>query len=378
MHIVIFETTHFEAAYPLIRLFDVPGNHISVFCEEETCRQLQWMLKDDHTRFHWHTPSPQSNRRHFIRQLSNYCQTRQVDWLWLNTVSDNFLHFAALPHQLPGLRMTVTLHVLNSYVHPLPGLSLRRLVRCYGKKKMRARFREYNVLSPLLLPFAQQHLPAGVQVHTIPGAVFEEANYISAPAGTPLHLVVPGSVDARRRDYMQVYQLLQQAEAAGLPLHITLLGQPVPASHDLVQRFRQHRGSYTTVTCFDTHVHQQEYDRILQSAHFIFHPSVQHTILEDGAEETYGVTVYSGNFSDAIRHARPLLVPAGLTTDTRLQSSILQYADIPALLDNLIQLHEHPRQMERWQQHALEVARLFTTDAISRQNPGLFFPGNQG
>ncbi|MBL7756991.1 MAG: hypothetical protein JNL59_06350, partial [Chitinophagaceae bacterium] len=210
MHILIFETTHFEAAYPLIRLFDVPGNQISIFCEEQTSRQLQWLLQDDASRFEWTIQSPGESRRHFIGQLKQYIQTRQVDWLWLNTVSDNFILFAGLRKQLPALRMTVTLHALRSYIAPRITLNLRRIVRVWGKKKMRARFTEYNILSPLLLPFAQQHLPH-IAIHTIPGGIFEEEKYVPATPGT-LRLVVPGSVDIRRRDYSFVYQLLQQAE----------------------------------------------------------------------------------------------------------------------------------------------------------------------
>ncbi|MFT3674417.1 MAG: hypothetical protein QM781_00830 [Chitinophagaceae bacterium] len=371
MHILIFETTHFEAAYPLIRLFDVPGNRISIFCEEQTSRQLHWLLQQDATRFHWSIQSPGVSRRHFIDELNRYVQAEQVDWLWLNTVSDNFILFAALRKQLPALRMTVTLHALRSYTAPRISWSLRRIVRVWGKKKMRARFTEYNVLSPLLLPFAQQHLPQHTTIHTIPGGIFEEEKYVPATA-SPLHLVVPGSVDIRRRDYGFVYQLLHQAELAGLPLHISLAGGPGTGGQEWISRFRRFSGEYAQVRCFDEHVEQEEFDLLIRQAHFILHPSVKDTVLEDGAAESYGQTVYSGNFSDAIRHARPLIVPAALPIDPLVQSAVISYTDCAGLLDMLMQLHEHPRQVERYEQWALEVSRLFTADAIRTRYPSLF------
>lgn len=370
MHILIFETTHFEAAYPLIRLFDVPGNQISIFCEEQTSRQLQWLLQDDASRFEWTIQSPGESRRHFIGQLKQYIQTRQVDWLWLNTVSDNFILFAGLRKQLPALRMTVTLHALRSYIAPRITLNLRRIVRVWGKKKMRARFTEYNILSPLLLPFAQQHLPH-IAIHTIPGGIFEEEKYVPATPGT-LRLVVPGSVDIRRRDYSFVYQLLQQAELAGLSLHISLAGGPGTGGAEWMSRFRRFRGEYAQVSCFEEHVEQEQFDKLINQAQFILHPSVLDTVLEDGAAESYGRTVYSGNFSDAIRHARPILVPASLPVDALIQPAVLSYTDCAGLLDTLIQLHEHPRQVERYQQWALEVSRLFTAEAIRSRFPSLF------
>lgn len=371
MHILIFETTHFEAAYPLIRLFDVPGNQISIFCEEQTSRQLHWLLQEDASRFHWTIQSSGVSRRHFISELKRYIETEQVDWLWLNTVSDNFIFFAALRRQLPSLRMTVTLHALRSYIAPRLSWSLRRIVRIWGKKKMRARFTEYNVLSPLLLPFAQQYLPQGAKIHTIPGGIFEEEKYQPIATG-PLHLVVPGSVDIRRRDYGFIYQLLQQAELAGLPLHISLAGGPGTGGQEWIGRFRRFRGEYARISCFDEHVEQEQFDLHIRQAHFILHPSVMDTVLEDGAAESYGRTVYSGNFSDAIRHARPLIVPASLPIDPFIRSAVLTYADCAGLLDTLMQLHEHPRELERYQQWALEVSRLFTAESIRTRYPSLF------
>jgi len=377
MHILIFETTHFEAAYPLIRLFDVPGNRISIFCEQQTSRQLHWLLQEDAARFHWTVRSPGVSRRHFIGELKRYSEAEQVDWLWLNTVSDNFIFFAALRRQLPALRMTVTLHALRSYIAPRINWTPRRIVRVIGKKMMRARFTEYNVLSPLLLPFAQQQLPAGITVHTVPGSIFEEEKYIPAHGGS-LRLVVPGSVDIRRRDYSFIYQLLQQAELAGLPLHISLAGGPGMGGQEWISRFRRFGGAYAQVSCFEEHVEQEQFDRLIREAHFILHPSVLDTVLEDGAPESYGRTVYSGNFSDAIRHARPLIIPAPLPVDPQIQSAVLSYTDCAGLLDTLMQLHEHPRQVERYQQWALEVSRLFTSDAIRTRYPSLFSPASAG
>ena len=43
MHVGIFETDHFEAAYPVIRLFDNGENDITIFVYEKSYRQLQFL-----------------------------------------------------------------------------------------------------------------------------------------------------------------------------------------------------------------------------------------------------------------------------------------------------------------------------------------------
>ena len=44
MRVGVFETTHFEGAYPVIKCFDNGANEITIFCYEESYRQFAQLL----------------------------------------------------------------------------------------------------------------------------------------------------------------------------------------------------------------------------------------------------------------------------------------------------------------------------------------------
>lgn len=92
MHVAIYETVHFENIAPLLRLFDLPGNRITVFCDEEARQQAIAQLKDDADRFEWKLQKSGQSRRAFLTEAKRYVRSNAVDLLYINTISDNFIH----------------------------------------------------------------------------------------------------------------------------------------------------------------------------------------------------------------------------------------------------------------------------------------------
>ncbi len=93
----------------------------------------------------------------------------------------------------------------------------------YRKKALIKRVKEFNVVSDTMVDYLRQTTHGQKQVHNIPGAVFESEQH-ALTISDHLQLVVPGSLDKKRRDYHQVFALLKAAEEKQLPLHVTLLG----------------------------------------------------------------------------------------------------------------------------------------------------------
>ena len=119
-------------------------------------------------------------------------------------------------------------------------------------------------------------------------------------------------------------------------------------------------------------VEQAEYDEVLQHAHFIFHPSAMESVLEDGAKEIYGLTISSGVFSDAIRHAKPMILPSFLSIDPLFNSCCLQYQQAGDLLPFFQIMQAEPATYQSWKEAALKMAEQFTVERIRQHNPTLF------
>ncbi len=84
---------------------------------------------------------------------------------------------------------------------------------------------------------------------------------------------------------------------------------------------------------YDTRlVHQDEFDKQLNAAHFVFIPSVIDTAICFSIPEVYGLTKSSGNMFDVIKHARPFITPQSLRISTTLESSCFRYTSIDQLI----------------------------------------------
>ena len=66
MKIGIFETEHFEGAYPVIRLFDTPENELTIFTDIKTHRRFRDLLNSDADRYRWVIDNEADNRFSFF------------------------------------------------------------------------------------------------------------------------------------------------------------------------------------------------------------------------------------------------------------------------------------------------------------------------
>jgi hypothetical protein len=192
MKVAIFETEHFEAAYPLIRLFDKNENQLTVFCYESSYRQLELMLRDRPVACDFIVRKKNQSRISFILTIYRETRKRRIDLLFLNTVTDNFVFYALLPLFLSGTRIILGVHMIHSFFETRKKWKFRRLVRAFGKRMLRSRIREFNVISQVMSPYLREKLPPGKKVHAIPGGIFEKEIYKPAPLHEENGRQVPG------------------------------------------------------------------------------------------------------------------------------------------------------------------------------------------
>jgi hypothetical protein len=133
---------------------------------------------------------------------------------------------------------------------------------------------------------------------------------------------------------------------------------------------------YARVTVYDIRlVHQDEFDKQLNAAHFVFIPSVIDTAICFSIPEVYGLTKSSGNMFDVIKHARPFITPQSLRISTTLESSCFRYTSIDDLTGFLQSMMQHKDEYANWQQRALTNSKEYTIAKVRSRNPTLFAGG---
>lgn len=372
----IFEMEHYEGAYPVIQLFDLPANQLVIFTDAATYARFADLFKTEVHRFQWEILDRTKGKWHFFSQLYKAAKKHRLDLFYLNTISNNHLLYAWVIRLLQVARVVITVHDINCLFKSRRSAQLRQMIHHIGKKALIKQVREYNVVSDTMVDYLRETTNNAVQVHNLPGAVFE-SEQATLTIGDRLHLVVPGSLDKKRRDYQQVFDLLTAAEASQLPLQITLLGgHSDEYGKGIIQQAAALKTTFATIRFYDEQVvHQDEFDKQLNAAHFIFIPSVVETAICFSIPETYGLTKSSGNMFDVIKHARPFITPRSLRISPRLESSCFRYTSIEHLLLFLTDCMQHRESYQTWQQQALANSKAYTIPKIRLENPTLFAAG---
>ncbi|MDP4264238.1 MAG: glycosyltransferase [Bacteroidota bacterium] len=373
MKIAIFETEHFEGAFPVIKLFDMPGNHITVLTTPGTYRRFRDLFLDKTDRYHW-ILLPVRSKPGFFYSLYRHLKKEKPDLFYINTISDNHLLYALVLKLLPLKRIVLTVHDINCLFESRPSWNFRQAVIHRGKKWLTSRVNEFNVVAGTMTSYLQTKT-GQKKTHNIPGAIFEN-RYSPQTINDFLRIVVPGSLDKRRRDYDQVFDLAATADKEKLRVQLILLGGCTDDyGRGIINRAGQFQSGYCKIIFYNViTVNQDEFDRQMDAAHFVFIPSVIQTAICGNIPEIYGITKSSGNIFDVIKHAKPFIVPAGLTISPDLKTSCFTYTatdDIAGLFKKLV---ASPAAYEHWQKLALENSRHYTLEKIRGRNNTLFNP----
>lgn len=375
MKIAIFETGHFEVANTLVRLFDNSSNTITLFVYKSAYEQLQFLLKDRFSHYNWIVKEDNESARQFIYRMYKAAKKEKFDLLYLDTVADNFIFYALFVKLLGRTRTVVTIHDINGHFTYKPSLSIKRLFRFIGKRMLVRNVKEFNVIAAAMANQLKQKLPPGKKVYNLPGAVFyNEVNRTIGGELKTVRIVVPGSVDYRRRDYTIIFRLLEKINGLSLPVTITLLGgfDPVYGNH-ILEKCRQYAGHARNLAFYETDmVEQPEFDRVMTEASIVCIPSHMDVVINDGVKETYGISICSGGIFDVVRFAKPFIIPQDLTVDDRLNASCLRYINVDDIVAHLQKLLSHPGEYAHLREQAHHASMEYTVDKVRERNADLF------
>ncbi|HKH62020.1 MAG TPA: hypothetical protein VKA49_14360 [Flavitalea sp.] len=375
MQIGIFETIHFEAAYPVIKLFDNGRNKITIFTYECSFRQFQHLFKDGMSNYNWIVKEPSESKLRFIRRMYTHSSKTNFDILYLNTISDNHIVYALMILLLRKARIILTLHDINNHFSFKSGSGFRGLVRYAGKRALLMIVNEFNVIASTMVQYLKDRLPQHKKIHNVPGNVYEENERPAAyrEVKNYLRIAIPGTIDNRRRNYDLAFDVLDEINQKDLPISIVLLGGISEYGKVIFEKCRQYISKTSNLTFFQTDtVEQPIYDHELNDSHFIWIPSVVDAILSDGIRETYGLSISSGTLFDAIKHAKPFIVPQQLSIPAELESSCFRYELKEEIVPFLEAFLIRPEKYSALAENAIQNSKYYTIESIRKNNPALF------
>jgi hypothetical protein len=374
MKVVLFDSGHFETAYTLIRLFDVPGNQITIITDGQTEDVLKTMLQEEEERYDWIIADRWISDWNYFTYVKKQLSAIRADLIYLNTIDRQPLYYALLLNFLPQSRVIMTIHDVNCFFYKGKLSDLRQLLKWTSKKLLLRETEALNVIAETMIAHLRKHVNNRIPLFHIPGAVFEQ---LPPPLviSDRIRLVVPGTIDKKRRNYDDVFLLCELLEEAALPVDVILLGgYNGNYGKAVITKAKHWPSRYTCIKSYDTPlIPQVEYDRVMRQAHFLFCPVEVHTRICGDVPEVYGISKSSGSLSDAVRHAKPIILPEAYKITSSMQSACFRYKTLNDITDLLYKIFRDPPAYQAWQENALRYAKWFTIPQVRERNLTLFF-----
>lgn len=368
MKVAIFETQHAEAAFPVIKLFDNGKNELTIFSYEEAYQHLKYLLRNDIQRFNWVIRKKQQSKISFILTILKETRKQKIKLLYLNTITNNFIFYALMIFLLKKVRVIVTIHSINNFFDHRFSFHPRRLIRTIGKKLLIAVTKEFNVISTPSVKYLESKLPKNKKVHCVPNAVFDEqlSRQTQPPVTECIHIVIPGTVEKRRRNYDQVFDLMIKLTESKIPFAVTLLGKLYQDyGQEIMAKAKKWNAQYDNVRYYENdEVNQLEFDRVISTATLLFLPLEIETIVDDDIVEICGTSSTSGNITEVIRHSKPFIIPKLMAIDPVLEKACFRYNNPEEIVSFISSLWQNPGFYLSMLDSSLDASQNFTVNKI--------------
>lgn len=344
MRLIIYETTHHEILPAVLDLALSCSRNTVVFLDEMAYRNL-------------YTESPPENRwpgvlfiqrtdgvshRDFIRRLFAFIRqdnnAPENTHLHLSSLSNNYLFLAWKLIRFSRIQVSVTVHEINLY-RQLFFRNFRDLTESIAKYYLHRRIRKFRALIPGMKAELEKHFPRA-EAQFIPSRFYTRVT-INLKS-SPVKIVVPGTVESRRRDYDFLIRFAENyLKKPGNELHVelVLLGYSgTEYGKNILSRLIGISSDCLKITYYDHPVPSAEYSRQMYESKMIWSPVTVKTTGSRGQPEIYGITKSPGLTADLIQFPKQTLVPAEFQIPFYLEHCMVRYENETDLLDRIIRI----------------------------------------
>lgn len=282
------------------------------------------------------------------------------DAVFFNTLEANWLpNFLFFLFVRKDVNLVLTIHNIHSFFRKSGTKGLRAFVKQRAKNLALAKCR-LNVYSENLKQCLSQYVP-DANPFLLPYRVCDmSVERLNHPGKDQFRIVIPGSVDVKRRDYSFVLNIVERLRC--LPhVQFVLLGRPYGAeSIALVDKFEQMNGS---VVCYREFIDEQEFEHQMQITDIVWGPLTRYYTGNDAVEE-YGISKETGVSFAMIRYALPGLFPSDVTVMDEIKTGVRFYSNADELVSIITDLSTRKESLQLLQENARANALKYTPDTV--------------
>ncbi|HEX2935862.1 MAG TPA: hypothetical protein VHO72_10955 [Bacteroidales bacterium] len=359
MKIAVFDPSGYHGHYAHTQGLVFRNHDISWFVHQNVCNRLTdlGIITRDSDVFVY-TPGD-SLLFYYIKALGRINRTNW-DVVFFNTLEanwlPNFLFFLTIRSKV---NLVLTIHNIHSFFKKAETKGLRPFAKQHAKSLALQKCR-LNVYSEKLKACLLQYKP-DANPFLLPYRVFDpQLSDLNPLQHNDFRIVIPGSVDIKRRDYFFVREIAERLKDL-THIRFVLLGKPYgDEAAALVSKLEQLKD---TVLCYREFIDESEFERQMQQADIVWGPLTRYYAAHDAVEE-YGVSKETGVSFAMIRYALPGLFPSDVSVMDEINSGTTFYSNADEFISIIMDLSARKDGLLQLKKNAQANALQFHPDAV--------------
>lgn len=364
MKIAIYETVHLDWVIPYAELMAQEDVTVSFITSLMFKDDLENILAEKNPRFTWHFLDPASGFIAFSKKLHSIFKSNDFDLLVLNSADSRLLILFMVLRLNKPKKILINLHDINNFFKIKLSLSFKKNIRSMGKKSLMLLTDGYIVNAETMKRYILKNKLTPKPVYWLQ-PVYYNGSFSNKKAISDKKIVVPGSIDPRRRDYYLVLDMIHEMLRNHVQVSWVLAGRPVyDYGFKIINKAKELNTKGADITFFTEDVPENQFQQIIAASTLILSPLVSSSAIHDNIAEIYGESKGSGNIYDAIRHAKPLIVPAAVKVPEQITSSCITYQSKDDLAKQLFTVLTDDSILKDYQQKAEKNVQFFSKEKI--------------
>lgn len=360
--LLIYETTHYETLPALVELALEQFSAITIYADSadvyDSCRHFPACQS---SQVNWVTRPKSISKREFIHHLFTDISRNNYSHFFINSLDHNLYYFTQkLSRIYRDVHTVLNIHTIHDYTSTRYNTILN-ISESLAKKKLHRIIKYHRVLAPAMPGYLRSRLP-NITAEYIPG-MFYYSFPVPRNIETPFRIVVPGTVEKKRRDYAiipTVISLLAK-EIPSRPIELIILGNTNTAfGKELEKQIREVLTSNISLIIFDRDVAYDTYSAYYSSAHIIWAPVKLNMESIRGVPEINGLSNSAGLIVDFVHYAHPTLIPADIKFDDKLDQLFFRYTDPKDAAHKIASLIQAPEALVSAQEKIKSVCSAYT------------------
>jgi hypothetical protein len=361
--LLIYETTHYETLPALVELAVEQFEQVTIYAVnqdiEESCRHFPVFGSN---KIKWVEKTNDQNNRTFIKQLFDELASGDYSHLFINSLDHNLFYFSQQLSRIgKNIHTVLNVHTIHDYTSNRYN-SILNISESLAKKKLHRLIKNYRVLAPAMPAYMKSRLK-NIEAEYIPG-MFYRSFPLPDSQRSPFRIVVPGTVEKKRREYELIPTVLEELKKrldSSREIELVILGNANSVfGKELEQNIQAVLSPSISLILFDRDVPYDTYSSYYASAHIIWAPVRLHMESIREVKEINGLSNSAGFIVDFIHYAHPSLIPSTIKFDDQLDLLFYQYANAEEVAIQLMTFINNPGILQERQQQIRDFCNSYT------------------